>query len=183
MKRLVLLVSALLVTISACSGGLSLADYAEQVEVLVASMNTALDELDADSDGTADLEAVRFYAVERVEIRSSFVADLRALEPPDEVVELHEAAVRIMARLATAESALADRVMTMSSAEGLESIWDTPEGLAARAADVEAVELCLAAQSEFDETADRAELKDVPWIPSEMKEVIVVAFGCLADQR
>jgi hypothetical protein len=183
MRRVGLLFVALLVAVSACSGGLSLADYAEQLEVLVSSMNARLDSLDADPQGTADLEAVRFYAIERVEARSVFLTDLRALEPPDEVAELHETAVGIIERLVAAESALADRVMTMSSADDIGSIWDTPEGVAARAADGKAVELCLAAQSEFDETADRADLKDVPWIPAEMKEVILVAFGCLQDQR
>jgi len=183
MRRLSLLISVLLVASAACSGGPSLPEYAEEVEALVSTMNAQLDELDADVEGKQDLPAVRLYARERVDARTDFLDGMRALEPPDEVADLHTVALGIMERLVEAETALADRVMTLESTDGIDSIWDTPEGIAARTADEDAVALCLAAQSEFDETADRSELKDVPWIPSEMKAVVVVAFGCVAEDR
>jgi len=43
--------------------------------------------------------------------------------------------------------------------------------------------LCQSAQSTFDETAVREELGDVPWVPPEMKEVVIVTFGCVAESR
>jgi len=183
MKLLRLHVLALVVVATACGGGLTLGEYAEELESLVATMNADLDQLDAGLEETQDLETVRSYAQERVEIRSDFLAALRALDPPDDVAELHVVAIGIIERLTAAESVLADRVMSMESTDGLESIWDTPEGVAARTADEEAVALCLAAQTTLDDTADRSQFKDVPWIPPEMKEVVVVVFGCLATER
>jgi hypothetical protein len=43
--------------------------------------------------------------------------------------------------------------------------------------------LCLAAQAEFDDTEERTALAEVPWIPQELKEVVTVAFGCIAEER
>ncbi len=183
MKTLCLHVLALVVVVTACSGGPTLGEYAQELESLVVTMNARLDQLDTTLEGTPDLETVRSYATERVEIRSDFLAALRDLDPPDDVAELHVVAVGIMERLTAAESALADRVMSLDSIDGIDSIWATPEGIAARTADEEAVAVCLAAQSTLDDTSDRSQLKDVPWIPPEMKEVVVVVFGCLVDDR
>jgi len=183
MRRLGLLIGILLVASAACSGGPTLPEYAEEVEALVSTMNARLDELDAAVEGEQDLPSVKQYAQQRVDARTDFLDGLRDLEPPDEVADLQTVALGIMERLVEAEAILADRVMTLESTDEIDSIWDTPEGVAARSADAEAVELCLAAQSEFDETADRSDLKDVPWIPPEMKAVVVVAFGCVAEDR
>jgi hypothetical protein len=173
----------MLVLAASCSGGPTTAEYAEDVEALVTTMNARLDQLDAEAEGTSDLELIQRYAEERVSARSGFVDGLHELEPPDELKVFHFTALEIMERLTNAESVLADRVMQLESADGIEDIWATPEGVAARAADAQAVSLCLAAQAEFDQTAERAELEDVPWIPTEMKAVILVAFGCESDAR
>ena len=84
--------------------------------------------------------------------------------------------------LADAEAALADYVSGLEPGADVGDLWATPLGVAARAADAESIELCLAAQSELD-TSKRSELAGVPWIPPELKEVVVVAFGCIADER
>lgn len=180
MRALVLLS---VVAVAACGGGSSVADYAEDVEVLVVTMNAGLDDLDAELDGTQNLQQIQDYARDRVIYRSDFVTGLSDLDPPDELAEFHNTAIGIMERLTDAESALADRVMALESDADIEAIWDTPEGVAARTADTQAVALCLAAQAEFDQTADRAELTGVLWIPPEMKEVVLVAFGCIAEDR
>jgi hypothetical protein len=153
------------------------------VEALVTTMNARLDQLDSGLDETRDLEQIRSYAEQRIDARSDFVAGLQSLEPPDEVAALHKAALDIMQRLTDAESEMADRVMQWDSPDDIEQMWETPEGVAARALDAQAVSLCLAAQAEFDQTADRAGFEDVPWVPSEMKSVILVAFGCEAASR
>ena len=38
--------------------------------------------------------------------------------------------------------------------------------------------LCLEIQSKLDATADREIFAEVPWIPSEMKEVVDLVVGC-----
>jgi len=37
---------------------------------------------------------------------------------------------------------------------------------------------CRTSQAEFDAAEDREALEDAAWVPSEMKEVVKVAFGC-----
>lgn len=183
MRSLQILVLLLALVAAACSAGPSTAEYAEDLEVLITTMNSRLDEIDVQLATGGDLEEIKSYAEERVLARRSFVADLRDLDPPDDLTELHDTAVQIMENLADAESAMADLVSAWESASDIEEIWETPEGIAAREADALAVVLCRGAQADFDQTADRADLEDVPWIPSEMKDVILVTFGCDADSR
>lgn len=182
MKRLAASVLMLALALSACGGESSLTEYAAELESAVAHMNGRLDELDAALGETADLEQIRQYANERVAARYAFVVVLENLEPPSEVAELHDAAQDVMGRLADAESALADYVNEADDAVAVGDLWATPLGVAARTADQESIELCLAAEERLD-TQERSELAGVPWIPSELKEVVVVAFGCIADER
>jgi hypothetical protein len=175
--------AALGLLLAACGGEPSMTEYAGEVEALIATMNAGLDRLDAEVEGTQDLDEIKRYATERVQIRNDFLDGMRALEPPDDADDLHDAALAIMGRLTDAETVLAERVLSLETAEGIDVIWETPEGLAARAADSEAIALCVAAQDEFDQTEERAELESVPWIPQEMKEVVRVAFGCVAAER
>jgi hypothetical protein len=168
---------------AACSSSPSVAEYAEDLEALVTTMNSRLDESDAELAETPNLEEIKSYATERMAARSAFLMGLRELEPPEDVGDVHVTAIGIMERLTASESVLADRVLGWQSERDIEAIWETPEGIAARAADAQAVELCLAAQADFNQTAERAELEGVPWIPSDMKEVILVAFGCETENR
>jgi hypothetical protein len=182
MNRLVALLLVSLSVLSACSGDPSLTEYASELESAVAEMNGRLDELDAELSEPPDLDQVRRYANERVAARYTFVGVLEELEPPSEVSDLHDVAQEVMGRLAEAESALADYVNNVDSAMGVDDFWATPLGVAARTADQESIDLCLAAQGELD-TSERSEFAGVPWIPPELKEVVVVAFGCIADER
>jgi len=166
-----------------CGGGASLPEYAEQVESLVAQMNGTLDDLDAQLEAAPSLETVKRYAEERVAARVAFVEALDDLDPPSEAAELHEAALGILGRVADAEAALAERVRELDTTVGIDEIWSTPEGVAARSADAEAVALCQSAQAEFDRTELREELGDVPWVPPRMKQIVLVTFGCLAEDR
>lgn len=115
--------------------------------------------------------------------RKSLLQDLAALEPPEALADLHATAVTIMGRLADAESALADRVMAMDTVATLDAVWATPEGRAARAADAEAIQLCVAPEDELDMTEERAAIEGVPWVPTEMRATVRVAFGCDSGDR
>jgi outer membrane murein-binding lipoprotein Lpp len=183
MRASLVVTVVLCLVLQACSSEASLTDYADQLEGLVTTMNARLDALDAEVEGTQDLDQVKGYARERVEARSDFIDGLRSLDPPEEVAELHTAALEIMSRLTKAESVLAERVQGMETSAGIDSIWDTPEGVAARAADEQAVALCRAAEAEINSTEERSTFEDVPWIPAEMKEIVRVAFGCDAENR
>ncbi|MGI9584151.1 MAG: hypothetical protein ACR2N7_01005 [Acidimicrobiia bacterium] len=183
MNRLVALLLVALTALSACgSEDSTLAEYAADLELAVNEMNSRLDELDAELSGTPDLEQVKRYANERVAARYTFVEVLDETEPPAEVSDLHQTAQGVMERLADAESALAEYVNGLDTAMGAEDFWATPLGVAARTADQESIEMCLSAQDELD-TSERSELEGVPWVPPELKEVVIVAFGCIASDR
>ena len=85
--------------------------------------------------------------------------------------------------LTEAEAAMGLLATEYDSMSELAQIWDTPEGLAARAVDQDAIAICQAAQARFDETTDREVLEDVSWVTAEMKDIIDVVFGCTAEER
>ena len=103
---------------------------------------------------------------------------IEALDPPEEVVDLHETFLEIMGKILVAEEARAEVAETINSVDELNIVWEGPAGQAVNAAEREAIVLCYAAQSRFDETQDRAAFADAPWMPSELKEVVRVALNC-----
>ena len=164
----------------ACGGGsLSLQEYGTQAEELVVVVTVRIDSLDAELDSYAQTdEGAQTYWTRRLDARVEFLEGLESLDPPDDAVELHGIVIDLFGRLNAAEEALAARVATMETGIGPAHWWDTPEGQAANAVDEEVSSICYVAQAEFDKTEGRAAFADTPWIPSEMKEVVRVAFGC-----
>lgn len=184
MRRIVILSMVALVGIATTScGGVSTAEYAEEVETLVVDMIDRLDELDLRYESADEVAEVRQYAHLRVAARERMLAGLEDLEPPDDLEALHAEAVGIMSLLTEAEMAMADRVDESDEFISVPTLWNTPEGVAASEATMRAFLLCEAAQADFDRTRAAEEFKDVPWIPSDMKEVIDVAFGCQFTER
>ena len=166
--------------VAACGGGnLTLPEYAAEAERLVAAMEAGFESIDADwESGAATVDRARSYWDRRMEIRVEFLEGVRALDPPDDVADLHDTAIDIFTRMTDADRARAARVDTF---ETMTSHWDwvdTPEGRASDAVLQEVFAFCSTSQSEFDETRARESFEDVPWIPSEMQEVVKVAFGC-----
>ena len=172
----------LVLGVAACGGGHTLTEYGAGAEAAVAFMNARVDELDVAIADTASMDEVWALWDQRIAAREELVAEIRALDPPDSAAEMHKVAVDILSRLAAAEAAMAvhagDETITH-----LGEVWDTSEGRAARAVDEEAIAICQAAHAFFDGTADRQILAEVPWIASELKEVVEVAFGCTATER
>lgn len=168
---------------SSCASEMSLPEYAEEVEALVTAMNSRLDELDAELGDTSDLNGIKEYARERVEARTDFLSGMKELDAPETVVDLHTEAISIMGRVVETEGTLSDMVQNLDAGSDIGSIWETPEGVAARVADERAVVLCEAAQETLASTASGADLEGVPWIPQEMKQIVRVAFGCHEELR
>ncbi len=183
MSRLQTLAVAVCLVLSACSSSLTLGEYAEEVERLVATMNERIDEGEAVVDADPTLEQVKAYATDRVDARHDFLDAFGALDPPEEAVDLHATALDIVPRLAAAEAALADVVMEAESVEEAFAVWDSPQGEAFQAIDDEALALCAAAQAGLDATQQRDAFADTPWIPPEMREVVEVTFRCDREDR
>ena len=163
---------------SACASGLSVEEYATAIEGHVVVMNDRLAEGDPLYGRTPTADELSWFFNDRVAARRTFVEELTRLEPPETARELHDTALRVLERLVDVEGELAAFVETSGPFESLEAVWQTPQGQAALAVDQEAVALCESAQSQFDSTKARADLSELPWIPPELKEVVLVTFRC-----
>ena len=171
---------ALLVIVAGCgSDHLTLTEFGEQTEGLVAVMAVDLGSLDSEMESLATtVDGTKSYWNRRMQIRTGFLDDLRALEPPDEAVELHVIVIDVLGGLVDAEQALADSVVGSGTVSTPAQWWSSPEAEAARAADAAMLGICETVQSAFDETQSRDKLAETPWIPSSVKEVVRVAFHC-----
>ncbi len=176
---------ALVLLVAGCGDGeLSMADYATQVESLLTSMNGRIDALDVEERSqTSTLESARNFWETKVVARQEFIDGLESIEPPEEAAEMHGAALGLVTRLKDADEAVAELVGMMETERELRLLDESAEFLATEVVDEEALALCRAAQAEFDSTADREVFGDTPWIPSELREVIDVAFGCSKEER
>lgn len=128
--------------------------------------------------GEPTIENIRSFVNGRAEAREAFLEGFEMLDPPESARDLHEVALGVMTRLAGAEAQLASAVEQTDSFESWDAVWQTPEARAMFDVELEAVALCESAQGDFDASSRNAELGDTPWIPPEMKEVVVVAFRC-----
>jgi hypothetical protein len=165
---------------SACGGGsLSLSEYSDSVATLIARVDGRLDaHAERLAAAQPDVEATQAFFDDRVVGYHELVDGLEVLEPPEEAAELHATLQEIMASLLTAEEARAVFAETVSSVEEIDQMWEGPEAQAVRAAELEAIDLCYAAQDQVDATEDREAFGDTPWIPSQLKEVVRVSFNC-----
>ena len=170
----------LAVTLGACSGGsLAPAEYAEQAESLVAEMQAQFAAIDSAWESEVPtVEGAQNYWEQRLEIRAEFLDGVQSLKPSEGIAGQHAAALDVFERITAADEALADRVATFDSVTEHWQWVDTPEGQAAEAVLEDVFEFCRASQEEYDATAGREDLEEVPWVPPEMKEAIKVAFGC-----
>jgi len=169
-----------IVVLAACGGGtLTPSEYAEQAERLVAEMTSQFASLDAEWESQVPtVDGARDYWEQRLEIRTEFLEGVRGLKASEGVAAQHSAALDVFERITAADEALAARVATFDSVTEHWQWVDTPEGQAAEAVLEDVYAFCRASQDEFDATAGRESLEDVPWVPPEMKQAIKVAFGC-----
>ncbi len=175
-----LLTVSLAVALVACGGGtLTVSEYAAEAESLVASMEEGFASLDRQWESEEpSLDGARSYWEQRLIVRRDFLDGVEALNPPGAIEAQHAAAVDVFNRMTTADEALAAAVQKYDTVTEHWQWVDTPEGRAADALLEEVFAFCRASQAEYDATRDRSAFEDVPWIPSEMSEVVSVAFGC-----
>ena len=174
---------ALLVMVAGCGGDrLSLTEFGEETETLAAVMAVEMGALDSEMESLAStVDGTKSYWDRRMRIRTGFLDDLRALKPPDKAVELHLIVIDVFAGLVDAERVLADSVVGSGIVSTPAQWWSTPEAEAARAADAALAGICEIVQAAFDETQSRDKLSETPWIPSDVKEIVRVAFHCSDD--
>ena len=172
-------IAAIIVTIAACgSGELTLTEYAESVEELVAEREADFRDLDAEwVSQPPSMDRALEYWDGRLDIREDFLEGVEELTPPERILSQHEAALDVFARMTAADEALAGTVAGWTSIADHWQWVNTPEGQAADAILVEVYEFCRSSQAEYDATLEGEGFDDTPWI-SNAVEVVKVAFGC-----
>lgn len=160
-----------------------MSEYAAEIEDEINVMHSQIADTDAALVNVTSVEEAQRAWAQRVAARERLIEAMAALEPPESAAELHEATQDILGRLTAAEAAMGLAAAEYDSMTELARIWDSPEGLAARAVDQDAIAICQAAQARFDETTDREILEDVSWVTAEMKDIVDVVFGCTAEER
>ncbi len=181
MRRIVV-ASCLAFVIASCGGGeLTAAEYAEEIEGLTTTMYQRLDDLSRMAGVPSEIvtvEDTRTYYNELAAAFRELRDGLKGLQPPEESVEGHAVSVDLANSLTMAAESFAQLAEDAETEDELKLLFDSPEAAAVVAARDEMIAFCQTGQAEFDATADREVFDDVPWIPSELQEVVRVFLGC-----
>jgi uncharacterized protein YukE len=169
------------VLIASCgSSEMALGDYAEELESSVTAMNSRIDTLEPAFHSDSVDEVIEAWN-QRVEARQTFLETLRALRPPPEAADVHDAAVDMTARLTAAEKAFGERGAKSATTADFWK-WDSPEGEAALALDQEAIAFCQAAETGLTDSGDDGFAVEA-WLNPEIRTIIEIVFGCVAEDR
>lgn len=178
---------AVIVATGGCGGGeMTLTEYVDRLNAIVERARRQYEVLVASPPGAVlvaqpeqltdftpqDLQA----ALERVsEIGVEVEEAVDAIEPPEQITDLHDLWFDFDGSFTSAQEALATRAGT---AADWEELSESPEMAAYRAALAEDKQTCTDFQAHLDATEERGVFADVPWIPGELKEVVEVVLGC-----
>ena len=178
MRRRWFAASLALVAAACGAGTLTLTEYAESVEELVAEMAADFAAIDAEWLSEAPtIERALEYWDARLGIRHEFLDSVEELVPPERVLGQHNAALDVFTRITAADEALARSVAAWDTIEEHWQWVDTPEGRAADAILAEVYAFCRSSQEEYDATQKGEAFEETPWLSGDI-EVVKVAFGC-----
>jgi hypothetical protein len=165
--------------LAACSGAMSLTEYAESLEVAAVDASVRFDPVVATLNAMdTTLPEARSAVKEAAVIVNDLHADLEALDPPAELSDLHAVLLEHHRDLVTAQQEWAGNA---DAAQSVAELLQSPEARTAQSSNEAALEACGRIQAALDATAERAVFEDVPWLPSELAESIEVALGCPQD--
>ena len=172
-----------MVLVSSCGGGeMSLTEYVDAVNIINGrAMQQYGEMVDANPQGAvvvADRAQLHEFtphdlhvALERTaEIQAEALEATAAIEPPEQIADLHHLFFKSLPL-----EALAVRAAT---AADWDELSESPEMEAYRDALVKDILVCGDFQARLDATAERGAFANTPWIPSEMKEIVEVVLGC-----
>jgi hypothetical protein len=177
---------ALLIT--ACGGSeMTMTEYVDSLNAIVDQARQQYEELAASAESGV-LAAERDELVEfaprdlqvalvRVRQIEAFVdQSTSAIDPPEQIAELHNFFFDFDSEFISAQEALAVRAGT---AIDWNELSNTPEMAAYRMALGEDKQSCIDAQAHVNAIGEQGEaFADTPWIPTELKEIFEVVLGC-----
>lgn len=171
---------AAVLAMAGCGGGsLTLSEYSTEVASRVETLDSSLDaKAEEYLSGPPSVEGAQEYLAARVAGYRATVDGINALDPPDQVTDLHTTLQVILGKILAAEEERRAFADTVESVADFDEVWEGRQAQTIRAAEEEAIVLCVAAQTRFDDTEQREGLGEVPWMPAELKEVVNVALDC-----
>ena len=184
-SRLAAMALSMTLAASACGGDdLSLTEYVDEVQALVAAAGEQAADLYASQEGgvlAAEGAELESFAPQDLKVALEGIGDIEAellgkaaeIDPPSVVEEFHQ--LFFDDTYTKAREALAARAATATDWVELSA---TAEMEAYRAAVARDKQLCVDVQADLDATAERAEFADTPWLPAELKEVVDAVLGC-----
>jgi hypothetical protein len=110
-----------------------------------------------------------------VAIRSQLEIEVRELDPPEALADLHDVLADWITSLRQAGTALADRA---GSGGTWSALLQSAEYQAYESTLIGGAAVCNEFQAELDATEARGAFADSPWVPGEMKEVADAIIGC-----
>ena len=152
-----------------------MAEYSERLQSIALAVMTEFDLLEARWASATTVEEGEGVMDSAVAVRTDLQNSLTDLNPPEELADFHDDLVELLGRTLAAQEAWAVRA---DSAGSLDELRTSPEALAYYDLDAEMLPLCLELQSKLDATAEREIFAEVPWVPSEMKEVVELVMDC-----
>jgi hypothetical protein len=159
-----------------CGGGeLSLTAYVDRLNAINDRMVPKAQVLISELEQSATPRDVHATMERMVALRIESVQATEALDPPEQVADLHELFVGWEKRLLPIEEGLMTRAGTVV---GWEELFESDEVSAYRAALVEGKQVCVEFQMRLDATKERGVFADTPWIPGELSEVVEARLGC-----
>jgi hypothetical protein len=177
------IVFAIALLLGACGEDeLSLTEYVDQINVAAREASARGAELIEGTQHIADFtpqDVTSTHGTALREVRRPLQEAADAIEPPDQVEDLHDLLWDWHARFIDIEEKMAAAAADIEdSAAGWTAFSNSPEMAAYRAALAEGKTVCNDFQAQLDATADRGVFADTPWLPGELKEMVVAALGC-----
>jgi len=162
--------------LSGCGGGaLSLTEYVDRLNTVNDRLNPQAEVLISDLERSTTPREVSTTMERMAALRVESVQAAEALDPPEQVADLHQLFLSWEKRLLPIEEAFAARAGTVA---GWEELLESAEVAAYRTALVEGKQGCIEFQARLDATSDRGVFADTPWIPSELSEIVSARLGC-----
>ena len=155
--------------------GLSLTGYVDHLNVIDGRTVPQMEVLISELERSTTPKDVNETMEQMVALRLESVQATEALDPPEQIADLHQLFLGWEKRLLPIEEALAARAGTVA---GWKEFDESPEVAAYRAALVEGKQGCVEFQTRLDATAKRGVFADAAWIPGALSEVVEARLGC-----
>ena len=174
----ILAAAALCLVLAACSdSSLSMSEYGDRLNEIRGTYEPQAEAVWVEylQVPQPTLEDLRVFIGREVAIRTEIEDEIRALDPPEEIVDLHGLVADWITALRQAGEGLRDRAGTVA---GWDSLFESAEYRIFEATLTGGTVVCTEFQTKLDTTTARGVFADTPWVPSEMKEVVDAVIGC-----